>query len=85
MIGQRIRQRRLQLRLSQAKLEELSTVSQYHISSIECGRITDLTGNTLRKLAPALRVTTDWLLDVPPPSRPYDAHEQLPKSPLPPP
>jgi transcriptional regulator with XRE-family HTH domain len=82
MLGQRIRQRRLQLGLTQAQLEALSTVSQHHISSIEIGRIADVTGDTLRKLAYALRVTTDWLLDVPPPSRPYGAPDILPE-PLP--
>jgi transcriptional regulator with XRE-family HTH domain len=64
MLGKRVRQRRRELDLTQEQLAETSGVPQYHISGIERGRIGEIRSDTLRKLARALRVSADWLLEL---------------------
>jgi len=58
----RIRMRRLGLRLSQQRLGELIGQDQGYISRLERGEITDITVRTLARLADALGVSTDYLL-----------------------
>jgi transcriptional regulator with XRE-family HTH domain len=64
MLGPRIRERRKALGLTQAQLAQIANIPQFHISSIETGRITVLKSDTIRRLARALRVTTDWVLEM---------------------
>lgn len=62
MLGDRVRQRRDELALTQEQLAKTTGLKQFHISRIERGDIKDVKGETLRRLARALRVTTDFLL-----------------------
>ena len=64
MIGKRLRQRRRELDITQEQLAKVSGVPQYHISGIERGRIKEIKSDTLRKLARALRISADWLLEL---------------------
>jgi len=64
MLGDRVRQRRGELDLTQEQLAAATGLKQFHISRIESGDIKDVKGETLRRLARALRVTTDFLLEV---------------------
>jgi transcriptional regulator with XRE-family HTH domain len=64
MLGTRLRQRRRELDVTQMQLAETSGVPQYHISGIERGRIKEIKSDTLRKLARALRISADWLLEL---------------------
>jgi transcriptional regulator with XRE-family HTH domain len=61
-IGERLRRQRLDLDWTQERLAEESGVPQTHLSSLEHGRIADMKTETLKKLATALGVSTDWLL-----------------------
>jgi transcriptional regulator with XRE-family HTH domain len=49
--------------MTQDQLADLAGIPQYHISAIETGRIADIKTDTLWRLAKALRVTTDSLLE----------------------
>ena len=62
-LGTRIRRRRRDLDMTQAQLADLTGIPQFHISAIETGRIADVKTDTLWRLAKALRVTTDALLE----------------------
>jgi len=62
-LGIRIRRRRRDLDMTQAQLAELTGIPQFHISAIETGRISDIKTDTLWRLAKALQVTTDSLLE----------------------
>jgi transcriptional regulator with XRE-family HTH domain len=62
MLGDRVRQRREELKLTQDQLAAATGLKQFHISRIESGSITDVKGKTLLRLAKALRVTSDNLL-----------------------
>ena len=64
MLGDRVRQMRGELDLTQEQLAAATGLKQFHISRIESGDIKDVKGETLRRLARALRVTTDFLLEV---------------------
>ena len=64
MLGDRVRQRRDQLDLTQEQLAAATGLKQFHISRIESGDIKDVKGETLRRLARALRVTSDFLLEI---------------------
>ena len=64
MLGDRVRQRRGELDLTQEQLAAATGLKQFHISRIESGDIKDVKGETLRRLARALRVTTDFLLEI---------------------
>jgi transcriptional regulator with XRE-family HTH domain len=59
---ERVRMRRLQLRISQKVLGERIGQDQAYISRLEHGEITDITIRTLERLADTLQVTTDYLL-----------------------
>lgn len=58
--GQIVKQKRLKMGLSQVQLADRSGVLQTTISAIERG--VDPTGKTLKKLAIALNITVDDLL-----------------------
>lgn len=64
MLGERVRKRRRELGLTQAQLSATTGLRQFHISRIESGHIKDVKGETLGRLARALRVRTDFLLGV---------------------
>jgi len=64
MLGERIRQRRDELGLTQEQLATATGLKQFHISRIENGDIKDVKGDTLRRLALALRITSDFLLGI---------------------
>jgi transcriptional regulator with XRE-family HTH domain len=59
---ERLRMRRLKLRLSQQRLGQMIGHDQGYVSRLERGEITDITVRTLARLADALRVSTDYLL-----------------------
>jgi transcriptional regulator with XRE-family HTH domain len=58
----RLRMRRLKLRLSQQQLGQMIGHDQGYVSRLERGEITDITVRTLARLADALRASTDYLL-----------------------
>lgn len=62
MLGKRVRHARLAAKMTQEQLAELSGLKQFHISRIENGDIKDIKGDTIVRLARALRVSTDYLL-----------------------
>jgi len=64
MLGEIIRQRRDELGLTQEQLATATGLKQFHISRIENGDIKDVKGDTLRRLALALRITSDFLLGI---------------------
>jgi transcriptional regulator with XRE-family HTH domain len=72
---ERLRLRRLQLRLSQQQLGTKIGHDQGYVSRLERGEITDITVRTLARLADALDVSIDYLVNrtddpSPPPTRP---------------
>lgn len=60
-IGQRVKQQRAKLELSQAQLAELSGVSLPTIKNIELDKRAVPRGETIRKLSKALQVSTQYL------------------------
>lgn len=68
----RIRLRRLELRLSQKKLGEMIGQDQAYISRLERGEFAEITVRTLERLARALHVGVETLL------KPDDESEPLP-------
>ena len=60
---ERLRLRRLQLHLSQQQLGAQIGHDQGYVSRLERGEITDITVRTLARLADALDVSTDYLLN----------------------
>jgi transcriptional regulator with XRE-family HTH domain len=50
--------------MTQEALAKATELRQGHISRIENGEIKDVQGETLRRLARALGVTTDYLLEL---------------------
>jgi len=61
-LGQKIRQRREQLGLSQADLAQLMHIAQGRISEWESGARTQMSLQNLRSMARALGVTADYLI-----------------------
>lgn len=61
IIGRRIRENRVRMRLSQAELAEMIDLSAYHIGSIENGK-KGPSLDALIKIADALDISTDSLL-----------------------
>jgi transcriptional regulator with XRE-family HTH domain len=71
-LGQRLREARRKLGLTQTSLGEQMGVSHGWISEIEAGKQTRLEAETVFRFAEALRVSADYLLglsDVPYPGR----------------
>jgi transcriptional regulator with XRE-family HTH domain len=59
--GDRLRFRRLQMRLSQEEIAQRANTDQKRISVYETGK-SDATGETVASLARVLEVSADWLL-----------------------
>jgi len=64
MVGTQVLQRRETLGLTQEELARKSGIKQFHISLIENERVKEVRSDTLRKLARALNVSADWLLEL---------------------
>lgn len=62
ILGQRILLRRRDKRLTQAELGKHVGISGNTIARIERGRIQDLAGSVIAKVAEALDTSTDYLL-----------------------
>lgn len=60
-VNYRIRELRIEKKLSQEALAQLCGVSRITISGLESGRIKDTTSRTLRKIAEALGTSVDKL------------------------
>ena len=60
-IGQRISERRKQLKLTQEQITDIVGISENQLSRIECGRAFPQS-ETVIKLAKALQTTTDYIL-----------------------
>jgi transcriptional regulator with XRE-family HTH domain len=63
-LGERIRQRREYLRMSQQDLAQLSHMPQTIVSRIERGVNKNPGADVLKRLAIALRCSVDWLLEM---------------------
>lgn len=61
-LGERLKARRERHGWSQNELARRARVRQALISELEADKRTDATGRTLRRLAQALGVTTDYLI-----------------------
>lgn len=61
MIGQRIKQRRKELKLTQIQMRELTGISNGNLSELENGNKLP-SANALIALSKALRVSVDWIL-----------------------
>jgi transcriptional regulator with XRE-family HTH domain len=66
LIGERVRQRRKALGMTQEQLEAASGVPQGSISRIESGVADDVYASTVLAFAKALQVSTDSLLGLAP-------------------
>src|SRR5215510_1866918 len=62
LIGERVRQKRKALGMTQEQLEEASGVPQGSISRIESGTAEDVYASTVIGFAKALQVSADYLL-----------------------
>jgi transcriptional regulator with XRE-family HTH domain len=63
MIGDRIKERRVELKISQRDLAKTTGIGQAHISKIESGKIEILRYSTIHKLAKALEVPLSFFDD----------------------
>lgn len=61
-MAERLRHARTMRGLTLRQLAEQTGLSNPFISQIETGRVNDVSALRLRKLARALKVSTDWLL-----------------------
>jgi transcriptional regulator with XRE-family HTH domain len=61
-VGKKIKERRLELGLTREKLSELTQISDKFIYDIEVGK-KGMNAYTLFKIAKALGVTMDWLVN----------------------
>jgi len=61
-VGSRIKEKRLSLHLTRDKLADLAKISDKFLYDIELGR-KGMSAVTLHKIAQALGVSADWLLD----------------------
>jgi len=61
-VGQRLYARRKQLKMTQARLADLTGMTQGSIARIENGKAKEVESSTLIALAQALDVSADWLL-----------------------
>jgi len=64
MVGTQVLHRRETLGLTQEELARKSGIKQFHISLIENEHVREVRSDTLRKLARALNVSADWLLEL---------------------
>jgi transcriptional regulator with XRE-family HTH domain len=64
VIGKRVRKRRRDLDMTQVELAAKSGLAQFHISLIEKEHVKNIQTDTLKKLALALDVSADWLIDL---------------------
>jgi transcriptional regulator with XRE-family HTH domain len=62
-LADKVKQRREQLGMNQKQLAEASDITQGTISRIESGQVKELKSEALKRLAAALRVTVDFLVD----------------------
>lgn len=62
MLGERVRQARLDAAMTQEMLSELTGLRQFYISRIEKGAVKDIKTHTLSLLTNALQVSADYLL-----------------------
>lgn len=60
-MGERIKQRRLELGISQGELSKRSGLSRVQISNLERGECKNAHSKTLMALAVALETTVNWL------------------------
>jgi transcriptional regulator with XRE-family HTH domain len=63
-IGNKIKERRKELGWTQKQLADSAKIAQSEISRIETENIKDIETQRLRKLAKALNISTDWLLEM---------------------
>lgn len=63
LLGDKLKHMRTTRGYSMSKLAELAGVSQATVSMIESGKNTNVTKETLEKLATALKVSVDYFLD----------------------
>jgi transcriptional regulator with XRE-family HTH domain len=61
-IGERLKKRRQELRLSQQELSDITGVRRATISDLESGKQPGMTGETAKALARALGVSIDYLV-----------------------
>ncbi|HBZ87376.1 MAG: hypothetical protein A2509_12290 [Candidatus Edwardsbacteria bacterium RIFOXYD12_FULL_50_11] len=62
-LQEKVKTQRIQLGLTQKQLAEKAAITQATISRIESGNLVQLQSNSLKRLATALNVTTDYLID----------------------
>ena len=62
-LADKVKQRREQLGMNQKQLAEASDITQGTISRIESGQVKELKSEALKRLAAALLVTVDFLVD----------------------
>ena len=79
LVGDRVRQRRKALGMTQEQLEAASGVPQGSISRIESGVAEDIYASTVLGFAKALQVSTDYLLGVAPLEQAPSQSNQRPK------
>jgi transcriptional regulator with XRE-family HTH domain len=83
LVGERVRQRRKALGMTQEQLETASGVPQGSISRIESGVAEDVYASTVLGFAKALQVSTDYLLGVDTSEQASNHSNQCPTPPLP--
>jgi transcriptional regulator with XRE-family HTH domain len=62
-LAEKVKQQREKLGMNQKQLAETSGITQATISRIESGQVKELKSGALKRLAAALRVTVDFLVD----------------------
>jgi transcriptional regulator with XRE-family HTH domain len=62
-LAEKVKQRREKLGMNQKQLADTSGITQATISRIESGQVKELKSEALKRLAAALRVTVDFLVD----------------------
>src|SRR3989442_11866089 len=79
LVGDRVRQQRKALGMTQEQLETASGVPQGSISRIESGVAEDIYASTVLGFAKALQVSTDYLLGIAPLEQASSQSNQRPK------
>ena len=62
-LAEKVKQRREKLSMNQKQLADTSGITQATISRIESGQVKELKSEALKRLAAALRMTVDFLVD----------------------